>query len=237
MDRGAVTKSQKGKKAYVERKVGKCFQWKGHGHAVSVITNLYKETCTVVRDERDDRLLPHQIRKPRLTEGEKNLPKTSGNREESSSDKRSKIPCRYKNCTKTYHVNLGILPCVKTTSLRPSKKSKKDGAKGSVALLKESTQLGCVSQGSYPRKSVLREQGRLGSTHTVKFSKSTWPKIKIRERKGPSRAIIQKCEPHERSPCAPKFEERSQEEMLHLGFGETHLKAQECEQSYVLYSK
>ena len=29
---------------------------------------------------------------------------------------------------------------------KPSKKSKKDGAEGSVALLKESTQSGCVSQ-------------------------------------------------------------------------------------------
>ena len=27
-------------------------------HVVSVMTNLYKETCTVVRDEKDDRLLP-----------------------------------------------------------------------------------------------------------------------------------------------------------------------------------
>ena len=31
VERGAVTKSQKGKKAYVERKVGECFQWKAHG--------------------------------------------------------------------------------------------------------------------------------------------------------------------------------------------------------------
>ena len=53
---------------------------------------------------------------------------------------------------------------------KPSKKSKKSGAKGSVALLKESTQLGCVSQESYPRKSILHEQGKLGSNHTVKFS-------------------------------------------------------------------
>ena len=47
---------------------------------------------------------------------------------------------------------------------KPSKKSKKGGAKGSVpALLKESTQLGCVSQDSYPRMSILREEGKLGS--------------------------------------------------------------------------
>ena len=54
------------------------------------------------------------------------------------------------------------------------KKSKKSGVKGSVALLKESTQLGCVSQDSHPRKFILREVGRVGSNHTVKFSNGTW---------------------------------------------------------------
>ena len=38
---------------------------------------------------------------------------------------------------------------------KPNKKSKKGGAKGSVAKVKESIQLGCVSQDSYPRKSIL----------------------------------------------------------------------------------
>ena len=33
----------------------------------------------------------------------------------------------------------------------------------------------------------------------------------------PSRGMIQKCAPHERSPCAPKVEERSHEETLHQG--------------------
>ena len=75
--------------------------------------------------------------------------------------------------------------------------------------------MGCISQDSYPRKSILREPGRLGSKHAVKFSKGTWHQMYIRERKGPSRGIIQKCAPHERSLCAPKFEERSHEETLH----------------------
>ena len=52
--------------------------------------------------------------------------------------------------------------------------SKEGGAKGSVAFLKESTQQGCVSQDSYPRKSILRETGKLGSKHAVSFSKGTW---------------------------------------------------------------
>ena len=42
-------------------------------HEVSVMTNWYKETCTVVRDEKDDRLLLHPIqRKNRLTARGKN---------------------------------------------------------------------------------------------------------------------------------------------------------------------
>ena len=69
------------------------------------------------------------------------------------------------------------------------------GAEGSVALLKESTQLGCVSQDSHPRESMLREEGKFGSKRAVKFSKA-------------------KCELHERNLCAPQFGERSHEEAL-----------------------
>ena len=74
--------------------------------------------------------------------------------------------------------------------------------------------MGCVSQDSYPRKSVLAREGKLGSKHAVKFSKGTWHQMKIRERKGPSQGIIQKWEPHGRGLCAPKFGERSHEETI-----------------------
>ena len=50
--------------------------------------------------------------------------------------------------------------------------------------MKESIQLGCVSLDSYPRKSILREQGKLGSNRTVKFTNDTWHEIKNLERKG-----------------------------------------------------
>ena len=98
--------------------------------------------------------------------------------------------------------------------VKPNKKSQKGGAKGSVAMLNESTQFGCVSQDSYPRKSILREPGMLGAKHAIEFSKSSWHQIKNRERKGPSRGIILKCAPHERILCAQKFEDRSHEETL-----------------------
>ena len=76
-------------------------------------------------------------------------------------------------------------------------------------------QLGCVYHYSNPRKSILWKDGKLGPKRTVKFSKGTWHHIKIRERKGPSRGVIQKCDPHERNPCAPRFEERTQDDTLH----------------------
>ena len=97
---------------------------------------------------------------------------------------------------------------------QPSTKSKESGGKGSVALLKESIQLGCVSQDCPPRKSTLREVGKMGSNHTVRFSKGSWNQVKHRESKGPSQGVMPKCEPQDRNPCAPKFEDRTRQETL-----------------------
>ena len=77
VERGAVTKSQK-KRECIRREENGESVFSGRQmdnvlketHVVSVMTELFKESCTVVRDEKDDRLLPHQIRRPRLT-GEK----------------------------------------------------------------------------------------------------------------------------------------------------------------------
>ena len=44
VERGAVTKSQKGKKAYVERKVGECYQWKANGQCSK------EDSCTFRHD-------------------------------------------------------------------------------------------------------------------------------------------------------------------------------------------
>ena len=95
----------------------------------------------------------------------------------------------------------------------PKKKSKKDSAKGSVAMLKELAQMNCVSQPP-PKKSIRRKEGQRGTNSEIVFSRCTRHNLKIRERKGPSLGIIQKCVPHERSPCAPKFAERSQKDTL-----------------------
>ena len=99
--------------------------------------------------------------------------------------------CASTRIVKTRHVKFGFFPCQNYKSEsgahmpthanfdmlrqkeKPSKKSKNGGAQGSVAILEECMQLRCVSQDSYPRKSVLRDTGKLGTKRTVKFSKGT----------------------------------------------------------------
>ena len=71
---------------------------------------------------------------------------------------KSETGCKYSNKCRFRRVEVGG---------QPSKKSKKSGGKGSVALLlEESILLGCVSQDYPPRKSILREVGKIGiQTH------------------------------------------------------------------------
>ena len=106
VERGAVTKSEKGKKANVERKVGKYFQWKAHGqrskgnscsfgHDKQVQEDLYGGQR---RKGRSSSPAPNS--KAKTDEGGENPRKHQATDNESSSDKRSKIPCRYKNCKK-----------------------------------------------------------------------------------------------------------------------------------------
>ena len=74
---------------------------------------------------------------------------------------------------------------------QPSEKSMKSVGKGSVAVLKESTQLGCVSLDTeQPKKSILRKSGKLGSNRAVTFSKGTWHNIKKSGKKG---SIARNC--------------------------------------------
>ena len=130
------------------------------------------------------------------------------------------IPCRFKFCRNTscnfwhppvclnYKFEKVVYMATNAISDMLRQKSNKVGAKKSVAIVKEFKQLGFGSQDSYPRKSIPRQPGKLGTKRAIKFSRGTLHQIKIRERKGPSQGIIQKCAPHECCLCAPKFEER-----------------------------
>ena len=75
-------------------------------------------------------------------------------------------------------------------------------------------QLGCVFQDMEPPKlsSILRKSSDMQkSIQRVKFTKAFARRTKIRDQ-NPSLGLICPGAPHQRSPNAPKFEDRSQEE-------------------------
>ena len=115
---------------------------------------------------------------------------------------------------------------------QPSERSKKNGDKSAVTMLKKNEhhyrtgrpvldayssntrQLGCVFQDMEPPKysSILRKSTDMPKPiQRVKFTKAIARHTKIRDQ-NPSLGYICPGEPHERSPNAPKFEDRSQEE-------------------------
>ena len=147
-------------------------------HVVSVM-NQSRESVAEVRDEKDDRLFPHQIRRPRRTKGEtilKHIRQPGG--KFFRHKERNSVPLQklIKTRCKIWHLHVCQNWKFETgckygrtcffrhveADEKPSKKSKKGGAKGSVALLKVSTQLGCVSQDHCSRKSFLREERKIG---------------------------------------------------------------------------
>ena len=95
---------------------------------------------------------------------------------------------------------------------QPDKKGdKKLERKSSQRRLYDARQLGCVFQDMTPPKSVLRKGTDMPKPiQRVKFTNAIARQAKIRDQ-NPSLGYICPGEPHERSPNAPKFEDRSQE--------------------------
>ena len=94
---------------------------------------------------------------------------------------------------------------------QPSKRPKKSD-KSTVAMLKVTRQLGCVSQDMEPTKSssILRKSSSIRKQiGCVRFTKAVVRHANIRDQ-NPSLGMI--SDPHRRNPNAPKFEDRSQEE-------------------------
>ena len=96
---------------------------------------------------------------------------------------------------------------------KPGKRGvKKLGRNSSKRQLSDARQLGCAFQDMTPSKSILRKSTDMPKTiQRVKFKKATARHTKIRD-ENPSPGYICPGELHERSPNAPKFEDRSQEE-------------------------
>ena len=89
---------------------------------------------------------------------------------------------------------------------------KKLGRNSSKRQFSDAWQLGCVFQDMKPPKSILRKSTDMPKPiQRVKFTKTIARHTKIRDQ-NPSLGYICPGEPHERSPNAPKLEDRSQEE-------------------------
>ena len=96
----------------------------------------------------------------------------------------------------------------------PSKRCKKNGDKSAVAMLKNTRQLGCVSQEMEPPKSttILRKSSNiLKAIRCVRFIEAVLRHANIRDQ-NPSLGMICPGDPHQRNPNAPNSEDRSQEE-------------------------
>ena len=92
------------------------------------------------------------------------------------------------------------------------KRGKKLGRNSSKRQLSDARQLGCVFQDMTPPKSILRKSTDMPKPiQRVKFTKAIARHTKSRDQ-NPSLGYICPGEPHERSPNAPKFEDRSREE-------------------------
>ena len=98
-------------------------------------------------------------------------------------------------------------------TVKPVKRSdKKLGQNSSQRRSSDARQLGCVFQDMTPPKSLLRKSTDMPKPiQRVKFTKAIARHTKIRDQ---NLSLVYICPgaPHERSPNAPKFEDRSQEE-------------------------
>ena len=84
--------------------------------------------------------------------------------------------------------------------------------KSSQRRFSDARQLACVFQDMTPPKSILRKSTDMPKPiQRVKFTKGIARHTRIRDQ-NPSLGYVCPGEPHERSPNAPKFEDRSQEE-------------------------
>ena len=154
--------------------MGECFQWKAIGQCSKGDSCSFSLDTDAIRDKKDNRPLLHQKRKHRLMGRYRQKVQAAEERALLEQKARFRAEISFGTSVRIRHVMFGTVPCVLSTSLNqdalmaknadsdtlrlmgsPAKKSKKSGVKGSVALLKESIQLGCASHDSYPRKSFL----------------------------------------------------------------------------------
>ena len=131
VERVATSRSEKGKKANVERKVGECFQWKAIGQCSERDSCSFRhdqtsgDRCVDYKGRQDNRPLPHQVRRHRPTVRH---PQRVRAAEEKALWKEGDSHADIEKNVRIRHVIVGTLPCVKITGL------KQDAKKAQIAI-------------------------------------------------------------------------------------------------------
>ena len=240
-ERNAAVKNQRTKQCG-QRILGDCWQWKANGQCSKV------DSCSFRHDL--SRILHQVLSCGRMREMRRE-PEVPEARVAAVECLDGLVRITLKELAPIHSVKSGILQYACSTRQRvdadlvekcsyahrqveeqPSKRSKKNGDKSAVAMLKKNEQhhrtvrpvvyayssntrqLGCVFQDLEPPKSssILRKSSDLRKPiRCVKFTKAVARHLVIQDQ-NPSFGMICPGELHQRNPNAPKFEDRSQEE-------------------------
>ena len=192
-EKNAVVKNQ-GTKQRVQRILGDCWQWETNGQCVKGDNCSFRHDMNKHGKSSPSNPSPNSF----MRQNERKPSRTRSPRGKSPSGRTSRWPV-----TDQCH----------DRSEKPDKRSdKKFGQKSSKRSSSDARQLGCVFQDMTPPKSILRKGTDMPKPiQRVKFTNAIARHTKIRNQNS-TLGYICPGEPHERSPNAPKFEDRSQQE-------------------------
>ena len=226
----AVVKNQRVKQRE-QRSPGDCWQWKANGQCSK------GDNCSFRHDmnKRAKSTQPNPSPRSSTQQSVKNASRSRSPRGRSPSGKMARLPCKdclNGTCTTPFCAKRHPPECLfyksengcrsgekcsyahRQVDEQPCKRSKNNGDKSAVAMLKITQQLGCVFQEMEPPKSTtsLRKSSNiLKPIRCVRFTQAVLRHANIRDQ-NPSLGMICLGDPHQRNSNAPKFEDRSQEE-------------------------
>ena len=224
----AVVKSQRVKQRE-QRSPEDCWQWKADGQCSK------GDNCCFRHDtnKRAKMTQPNPSPSSSTQQNERNASRTRSPRGSSPSGRMARLPCKdylKGTCTNSFCEKWHPPECLfyksengcrfgekcssahRQVDEQPGKRSKKNGDKSAVAMLKSTRQLGFVSQEMEPPKSssIFRKSSNiLKPIRCVRFTEAVVRHANIRDQ-NPSLGMICPGDPRQRNTNPPKFMDRSQ---------------------------